>query len=135
MAVNMFPPPMFEDAVLTGLRREVREFVTREIESGTFRPAVDSWMTGWDREFTLRLAGRGWLGMTIPVEYGGHGRSYLERFVVTEELLAAGAPVTAHWFADRQVAPGTGALRDRGAAARAAPPHRRGHRPVRDRHE
>ncbi|WP_236791981.1 acyl-CoA dehydrogenase family protein [Amycolatopsis sp. GM8] len=106
MAVNLFPPPVFEDEVLTGLRREVREFVARQISSGTFRPAVDSWMTGWDQEFTHRLAARGWLGMTIPVEYGGHGRSYLERFVVTEELLAAGAPVTAHWFADRQVAPG-----------------------------
>lgn len=134
MAVNMFPPPMFEDAVLTGLRREVREFVTREIESGTFRPAVDSWMTGWDREFTLRLAGRGWLGMTIPVEYGGHGRSYLERFVVTEELLAAGAPVTAHWFADRQVAPHWCASGPRSSGASCSP-HRRGHRPVRDRHE
>lgn len=105
MAPNLFPPPVFEDAALTGLRREVREFVTQEIESGGFRPAVDSWMTAWDRDFSLRLAARGWVGMTIPVEYGGHGRSYLERFVVTEELLAAGAPVTAHWFADRQVAP------------------------------
>ena len=44
--------------------------------------------------------------MTIPKEYGGHGRTTLERFVVTEELLAAGAPVAAHWFADRQMAPG-----------------------------
>ncbi len=43
--------------------------------------------------------------MTVPVEYGGHGRSFLERFVVTEELLAAGAPVAAHWIADRQIVP------------------------------
>ncbi|HVW43733.1 MAG TPA: acyl-CoA dehydrogenase family protein [Amycolatopsis sp.] len=105
MAVDLFPPPVFEDAALTALRREVRAFVAREIESGTFRPAVDSWMTAWDTGFTRRLAAHGWLGMTIPTEYGGHGRSYLERFVVTEELLAVGAPVTAHWFADRQVAP------------------------------
>jgi alkylation response protein AidB-like acyl-CoA dehydrogenase len=41
----------------------------------------------------------------VPVEYGGHGRSHLERFVVTEELLAAGAPVAAHWIADRQIVP------------------------------
>ncbi|NED59891.1 acyl-CoA dehydrogenase, partial [Streptomyces sp. SID10244] len=27
------------------------------------------------------------------------------RFVVTEELLAAGAPVAAHWIADRQIVP------------------------------
>ena len=43
--------------------------------------------------------------MTIPPEYGGHGRSALERYVVAEELLAGGAPVAAHWVADRQVAP------------------------------
>ena len=43
--------------------------------------------------------------MTVPVAYGGHGRSFLERFVVTEELLAAGAPVAAHWIADRQIVP------------------------------
>jgi alkylation response protein AidB-like acyl-CoA dehydrogenase len=41
----------------------------------------------------------------VPVEYGGHGRSFLDRFVVTEELLAAGAPVSAHWIADRQIVP------------------------------
>lgn len=38
--------------------------------------------------------------MTVPVEYGGHGRSFSERFIVTEELLAAGAPVAAQWIAD-----------------------------------
>ena len=43
--------------------------------------------------------------MTIPVEYGGHGASPLDRYVVTEELLAAGAPVAAHWVADRQIGP------------------------------
>jgi alkylation response protein AidB-like acyl-CoA dehydrogenase len=43
--------------------------------------------------------------MTIPREYGGHGRSHLDRYVVTEELLAAGSPVAAHWVADRQVGP------------------------------
>ncbi len=58
-----------------------------------------------DVAFSRRLAERGWVGMTIPAQYGGHGRSALERYVVTEELLAAGAPVGAHWFADRQMAP------------------------------
>ena len=59
----------------------------------------------WDERFTKELGERGWLGMTIPVEYGGHGASPLERYVVTEELLAAGAPVAAHWVADRQIGP------------------------------
>jgi alkylation response protein AidB-like acyl-CoA dehydrogenase len=43
--------------------------------------------------------------MTYPKEYGGAGRSYLERLIVTEELLRAGAPVRTHWTADRQVGP------------------------------
>jgi alkylation response protein AidB-like acyl-CoA dehydrogenase len=43
--------------------------------------------------------------MTWPTEYGGHERSALERFAVIEELLVAGAPVAAHWIADRQSGP------------------------------
>jgi alkylation response protein AidB-like acyl-CoA dehydrogenase len=45
-----------------------------------------------------RPAERGWVGMTLPVRYGGHGRSEIELFAVNEEQLAAGAPVTAHWI-------------------------------------
>ena len=40
--------------------------------------------------------------MSWPKQYGGHERSALERYVVTEEMLAGGAPVGAHWVADRQ---------------------------------
>ncbi|HVY42911.1 MAG TPA: acyl-CoA dehydrogenase family protein, partial [Hyphomicrobiaceae bacterium] len=47
----------------------------------------------------------GYLGMTWPKAYGGHERSALERYVVVEEMLAAGAPVLAHWIADRQSGP------------------------------
>jgi hypothetical protein len=43
--------------------------------------------------------------MTVPTSYGGGGRTSLERYVVIEELLAAGAPIAAHWIADRQIAP------------------------------
>ncbi|WP_406690453.1 acyl-CoA dehydrogenase family protein [Saccharopolyspora sp. ID03-671] len=102
---SLMPPPVQEDAALLSLRRQVREFLAEQVTSGGFTPTVDSWLSGWDLEFTRALARRGWLGMTVPVEYGGHGRTFLERFVVTEELLAAGAPVAAHWIADRQVAP------------------------------
>lgn len=45
------------------------------------------------------------MGLTLPKAYGGHERSSLDRFVVTEEMLAAGAPCGAHWIADRQSAP------------------------------
>ena len=56
-------------------------------------------------DFSARLADAGFVGLTIPADYGGHGLGYLHRYVVTEELLAQGAPVAAHWIADRQVAP------------------------------
>jgi acyl-CoA dehydrogenase len=87
------------------LRAEVRAFLAQERAAGAWHPRVDSWLSGWDEHYSKELARRGWLGMTIPVEYGGHGRGALDRYVVTEELLAAGAPVAAHWIADRQIAP------------------------------
>lgn len=91
---------------LDELRTEVREFLAAEIANGVFTPTSDSWMSAADLAFTRKLAERGWLGMTIPKEYGGQGCSALERFVVVEELVAAGAPIAAHWIGDRQIAPG-----------------------------
>lgn len=87
------------------LRDEVRDFVGAERGAGTFTPRCDAWMSAPDPAFSRRLGARGWIGMTLPTSYGGRGRSTLDRFVVTEELLAAGAPVAAHWIADRQMAP------------------------------
>ena len=65
----------------------------------------DSWLIGTSRAFSLELADRGWLGMTWPVSEGGGGRTALERFVVFEALIGAGAPVATSWFADRQIGP------------------------------
>jgi hypothetical protein len=87
------------------LRREVRQFLAEELQNGTYQPKVDSWLSGCSPEFSRRLGERGWIGMTWPVEYGGGGRSSVERYVVIEELLAAGAPVAGHWVADRQSGP------------------------------
>ena len=94
-----------ETSALSALRRQARAFVRDQLAQGAFVPKVDSWLTGWDEDFTAALAEQGWIGMTIPREYGGAGATFAERFVVTEELLAAGAPVAAHWIADRQIAP------------------------------
>ncbi|GAA2116293.1 acyl-CoA dehydrogenase family protein [Actinomadura alba] len=90
---------------INSLRREVRGFLAAFRREGRFTPTVDCWVRGWDDEFSKELGRRGYLAMTVPTAYGGQGRTHLERFVVTEELLAAGAPVAAHWIADRQVAP------------------------------
>ncbi len=92
------PPPPHETAEL---RRAVRALLAK-LE---FEPRVDSWLSGWSPELSKALGQRGWLGMTWPKEYGGHERSALERYAVIEELLAAGAPVAAHWIADRQTGP------------------------------
>ncbi|MBA3304050.1 MAG: acyl-CoA dehydrogenase family protein [Acidimicrobiia bacterium] len=65
----------------------------------------DSWINGHSRAFSAELGERGWLGMTWPTDYGGHGRSALERFVVFEAMIAHGAPIAASWFCDRQMGP------------------------------
>ena len=103
--IRLIPPAVDDPSEYDALRAEVRGFLRKCLDDAVFTPGVDTWLTGWDPAFTRLLAERGWIGMTIPTEYGGHGRSHLERFAVTEELLAVGAPVAAHWIADRQIAP------------------------------
>ncbi len=99
-----FPPARLPEGV-EDLRAEVRAFLSEELAAGTFEPRCDGWFNGYSPDFSHKLGERGWLGMTWPERYGGHERSSLERFVVLEELLAAGAPVASHWVADRQSGP------------------------------
>ena len=82
------------------LRAEVRAFVEGELAADYLRNS--DFNAGESAEFSQRLGQQGWIGMTWPKQYGGAERSFLDRYVVTEELLAAGAPVGAHWIADRQ---------------------------------
>jgi len=98
-----FPPPRLPDEV-TALRAEVRAFLANSLAADAWQPNSD-FGAGFAPEFSRQIAAKGWIGMTWPKDYGGHGRSNLERYVVTEELLAAGAPVFAHWIADRQSGP------------------------------
>ena len=83
------------------LRGEVRTFIAQEVAAGAFTPSRNSWST-FDADFSRKCGQRGYIGMRWPKGYGGHERSALERYVVTEEMLAGGAPVGAHWIADRQ---------------------------------
>jgi len=89
---------------LADLRQEVRSFLTEEIAAGGFTPASNAWVA-FDRAFSMKCGERGLIGMTWPKAYGGRALTIFHQFVVAEELLAAGAPVTAHWLADRQVGP------------------------------
>lgn len=94
-------PPRHE---LTELRCKVRAFLAEQEADGAYRAGAEGW-AGYDPAFTRAVARQGWIGMTWPKRYGGHERSAIERLVVTEELLAASAPVRAHWVADRQSGP------------------------------
>ena len=91
---------------LAELRGSLREFLVADRAEFGWQPSVDAWLSSWDEPFSARLGAAGFLGLTIPAEYGGRGLGHLHRYVVTEELLACGAPVAAHWIADRQVGPG-----------------------------
>lgn len=110
-------PPNELPAEAEALRQEVRDFLTRELADHPPVMRARSW-AGFDPDFSKKLARQGWIGMTWPKQYGGGERSYLERYVLLEELLTAGAPVSAHWTADRQSGPlllryGTQAQRDK----------------------
>ena len=65
----------------------------------------DSWINGNVREFSRELAAEGFIGMTWPREFGGGGHPAIDRLIVGEELIAAGAPIGGMWFADRQMGP------------------------------
>ena len=96
------PPPPFPEAEV--LRGEVRAFIAEHLPKRAITEGVGSW-GGSSREFSRKMGARGWIGMTWPRRYGGHERSALERYVVLEEMLASGAPVSGHWVADRQSGP------------------------------
>ena len=86
------------------LRPAVRAFLDETLAGRTTERLARSWM-GFDAEFSRALARQGWVGLTLPREYGGGGQDAFHRFVLAEELLCRGAPVSAHWIADRQSGP------------------------------
>lgn len=86
------------------LRPVIRELIARFIDKMPLDQRARSWQ-GFDALFSRELGSAGFIGLTLPKEYGGQGRGPFARFVVVEELLCAGAPVAAHWIGDRQSAP------------------------------
>lgn len=87
---------------LAGTRAAIRAFLAADPVSR--EPHVDGW-NRYDPGFSRRLGQAGFIGMTWPRDYGGHARPALERYVVVEEICAAGVPAAAHWSADRQIGP------------------------------
>jgi alkylation response protein AidB-like acyl-CoA dehydrogenase len=86
------------------LREPVRAFLHEALAGMPPEKRARSW-AGFDAEFSRKMAAKGWVGLTLPKQYGGAERSPFARFVLVEEMLAVGAPVAAHWIADRQSAP------------------------------
>lgn len=103
LSVEHFPPTSIPPHA-EALRDEVKAFVASSLEGVPTHVRARTW-SGFDADFSRALAARGWLGLTIPKEFGGAGMDPFCRFVLVEELLAAGAPVAAHWIGDRQSAP------------------------------
>jgi acyl-CoA dehydrogenase len=87
------------------LRAEVRAFIREEIAAGTFDPNQGVTYPGYSPEFSRKVGAKGWIGLTWPKKYGGHERSFLERYVITEEFRIVNAPVGLHFTADRQSGP------------------------------
>jgi len=86
------------------LRGEVRRFLDVALKDMPSDVRAQSWL-GYDEGFSRALAAKGWVGLGLPRAYGGGGRDAFARFVLVEELLCRGAPVSAHWIAERQSAP------------------------------
>ncbi len=101
-ALRLEPPTLPPETET--LRHEIRAFIAEERAAGHLPPPTRIGL-GFCEQTTRRIAERGWIGLTWPKQYGGKERSALDRYVVTEELLAAALPVGAHWVADRQSGP------------------------------
>src|SRR3954469_24518576 len=96
--------PVELPAECEALRQQVRGFIAEELAAGHWIPNSD-FGSHRDPGFSRRLGARGWIGMTWPKRYGGGERSFLDRYVVTEEFRVANAPVGLHFTADRQSGP------------------------------
>ena len=103
--MQIFPlHPFLPEGDIPALRQQVRDLVAKHEANWPIELRANCWFS-FDEEFSKALGAAGLLGMTWPKQYGGHERTLLERYVVLEELLAAGAPAGLHWIADRQTGP------------------------------
>ncbi|MEE3921366.1 hypothetical protein V2I01_33430 [Micromonospora sp. BRA006-A] len=114
------------DDDLGELRRQVRKLVGEWRDGDRFRPVCDAWLRSYDTEFSR--AGRPGLDRPdLAARVRRAGPLEPARLVVTEELLRAGAPVAAHWIADRQIGPAVlryGPPRCANGTCRRSPPGR-----------
>ena len=83
-------------------RQEIRDFLRQEL--GPEHKGRTPFEL-FSRDFTKKLAQKGWLGVGWPTEYGGLGRAYTEQLVYSEEMMFHRAPAGAHILAQNMVGP------------------------------
>ena len=95
------------DFAWTPEQLDLREHARKIAEDAVVRYGRhnDTWMNGYSKEFSKELGEHGFIGMTWPKEFGGGGRPAIDRLIVGEEMIKAGAPIAASWFGDRQMGP------------------------------
>lgn len=101
-AFDFHPFDLPDDA--SAIRAGLRDWLAQHQPVTSAARRANCWAE-FDPDFSRALGSAGYLGMTWPTCYGGREAHPLARYVVIEELLAAGAPVGAHWIADRQTGP------------------------------
>ena len=96
-------PPEAEE-----FRSEIAEWLKANLPEGWGGPGFS--MTpderkAFNKEWTDKLYGGGWICASWPTEYGGKGLSLLQQVVLNEEFARAGAPLRADFFGDTLVGP------------------------------
>jgi len=77
-------------------RAELRAFLKKEVTEEFLRDLEERGETDFSREFTKKLAEKGWLAMAWPKEYGGGGATMIEQLIFNEEIGYHQAPTGGH---------------------------------------
>lgn len=75
------------------LASEARKFLSQECSTAIVRTVLNDAGTAYHEGLWKKIAEMGWLGTTIPEEFGGLGLGMLEMCVIAEEMGRAIAPV------------------------------------------
>ncbi len=76
--------------------RSVRDFCARECGPQRLRELTGDFEDLHNEEIARRMAELGWLGITIPEEYGGSGGTFLDAALFLEETAKGEAPIGAY---------------------------------------
>lgn len=78
-ATGVFTPEQEE------LRESARRFLSERSSSDVVRELMET-EHGFDQDTWKQMAELGWLGLSIPEEFGGLGYGFVELFVLLEEM-------------------------------------------------